>query len=155
MTTPTRLDQVHHVILETFVATGHVPSAADIAEGLGVSPEEGRGLLHELAAAGLPIWLQPSTDLIASCAPFNELPTPYRVTVDGRVGWFAQCGFESLAMTWLFPGKTIRVDAPCPHCGDPVRVDVRDGVLELCQPEEMVCYVELPFREWARSWPDT
>jgi hypothetical protein len=137
------------------VATGHAPTATAIAGGLGVSPEEGRGLLRELASTGLPIWLQPGTDLIASCAPFNELPTPYRVTVDGRAGWFAQCGFESLAMTWVFPGQTVQIDARCPHCTEPMRVVVRDGVLEVCEPQELVCYVELPFRDWARSWPDT
>jgi hypothetical protein len=155
VTTPTQLDRAHHFILEAFITRGRAPTYTEVAVELGVAPEEGRGLLHELAATGLPIWLQPGTDLIASFAPFNELPTPYRVTVDGRQGWFAQCGFESLAMTWLFPAKSIRIDASCPHCSDRLCVVVRDGVLEDCDAQGMVCYVDLAFREWARSWPDT
>jgi hypothetical protein len=155
MTAPTSLDRAHHLILETFVTRGHAPSHAELAEGLGVPPAEGRRLLHELVATGLPVWLQPGTDLIASCAPFNEVPTPYRVSVDGKPGWFAQCGFEALAMTWVLPGRTLRIDAPCPHCGEPLRLDVRDGILERGEPKAIVCYVDLPFREWARNWPDT
>lgn len=155
MNPSTPLDRAHHVILETFVATGHAPHLAELAASLEVTPEEGRRLVHELVATGLPVWLQPGTDLIASCAPFNEVPTPYRATVDGRRGWFAQCGFEAAAMTWVFPGKTVEIDAPCPHCGDPMRIAVRDGVLERCEPQGIVCYVDLPFRAWARSWPDT
>jgi hypothetical protein len=155
MTELTLLDRMHHLILEAFVAHGHAPDHAELAAALGVPPEEGRRLLHALVATGMPIWLQPGTDLIASCAPFNEVPTPYRARVDGKPGWFAQCGFEALAMTWVFPGRTVQIEAGCPHCGDPMRVAVRDGVLEATEPEGMVCYVDLPFREWARSWPDT
>jgi len=153
--TPTPVDRAHHFILETFLRTGHAPHYTEIAAALEVPPEKGRRLLHELASGGLPIWLQPGTELVASFAPFNEVPTPYRITVDGRPGWFAQCGFESLAMTWVFPGRTVQVDASCPHCNEPLRVVVRDGVVELCEPKEMVCYVDLPLREWSTSWPDT
>jgi hypothetical protein len=155
MATPGALDRIHHLILEAFVATGHAPGLAALAAGLGVEPAAARGLLHELVATGLPVWLQPGAETIASCAPFNEVPTPYRASVDGQPGWFAQCGFEALALTWVFPGRTVRIDAPCPHCGEPLRVDVRDGVLARVEPEGAVCYVDLPFREWARSWPDT
>jgi hypothetical protein len=153
--TPTQLDRAHHFILETFVATGHAPRYPEVAAALGMPAGEGRRLFHELASSGLPIWLQPGTDLVASFAPFNEVPTPYRITVDGRPGSFAQCGFESLASTWLFPGQTVQIDAPCPHCGEPVRVAVRDGVLVRREPEEIVCYVDLPFREWSTSWTYT
>jgi Alkylmercury lyase len=155
MSVPTQLDRTHHFMLETFVARGHAPHPTEIAAALDVTPEEASRLLRDLVATGLPVWLQPGTDLIASCAPFNEVPTPYRANIDGRPAWFAQCGFEAMAMSWVFPGRTVQIDAPCPHCGEPLRAAVQDGVLELCEPEEMVCYVDLPFREWSRSWPDT
>ncbi len=86
MTAPTPLDRIHHLILEGFVARGRAPHLAERAAGRGLPPPEARALLRELAASGLPIWLQPGTDLIASCAPFNEVPTPYRATIDGRAG---------------------------------------------------------------------
>jgi hypothetical protein len=64
-------------------------------------------LAHQLV--GLPTWLAQNTDYIASFAPFSSIPTQYLVTVDGQQRWYAQCGFESLAISWLFPGKEIRI----------------------------------------------
>ena len=53
--------------------------------------EEGRKALHDLIDAGIPaMWLYPETDLICSIAPFSNLPTPYRISVDGVQKWFGQ-----------------------------------------------------------------
>lgn len=53
-------------------------------------PEEGKRLLHDLMELGQPNWLFAGTDLIASFAPFNNLPTQYKITIDGQRKWFAQ-----------------------------------------------------------------
>ena len=115
-----QLDRTYHYILETLVARGQAPHYTEIAKEFAVTPREGKGMLHDLMALGLPNWLHPNTDLIASFAPFNNLPTHYRVTVDGEQKWFAQCGLEAVAISWLFPGKTIEVEAPCLSSGDPL-----------------------------------
>jgi len=153
--TPTPLDRIHHHILETLVAEGRAPEHPELARMLGVSASEGRRLLHELMASGLPVWLQPGTDLIASFAPFNVLPTPYRLSIDRKRMWFGQCGVESLAATWLFPGKTLHIDATCLDCGEPLQVAVRDGVIERAEPTGMVLWVDVPLRRWAQDWPYT
>ncbi len=85
-----QLDRTYHFIQETFVKQGNAPHYTEIASEFSVSPEEGKTLLHELMATPLPIWLYPGTDLIASFAPFNNLPTQYRITVEGHQKWFAQ-----------------------------------------------------------------
>lgn len=85
-----QLDKTFHFIMTTFVETGHAPHYTDIAREFGVSPEGGKTLLHELMGTGMAMWLHPGTDLIASFAPFNNLPTHYRLTVDGQQKWFAQ-----------------------------------------------------------------
>ncbi|UCF57258.1 MAG: hypothetical protein JSW15_01925, partial [Deltaproteobacteria bacterium] len=87
---PTMLDKTFHVIIKRMVETGQAPHYTEIAAELGVSVEEGRKALHELFKAGVPGWLFPDTDLITSFAPFNNLPTQYRITVDGQQKWFAQ-----------------------------------------------------------------
>ena len=38
----------------------------------------------------MPAWLHPDTDYIVSFAPFHNLPTQYRISVDGQQKWFAQ-----------------------------------------------------------------
>ena len=90
MTEETQLDRTYHFIMETFVERGHAPHYSEIAEAFSVSAEEGREYLHDLMNLGMAMWLIPGTDEIASFAPFNNLPTRYRITVDGEQKWFAQ-----------------------------------------------------------------
>ena len=97
----------------------------------------------------------PDTDLIASFAPFNNLPTQYMVSVDGSRRWFAQCGLESLAITWLFPGKRVTVEAPCLDCGEPIALSIRDGVIEEAEPREIAFYVDIPIKKWYGNLPFT
>ncbi len=85
-----RLDRVYHFIMETFVQSGHAPHFIEIAREFGLSPGDGKALLYDLMNVKMPNWLYPNTDLIASFAPFNNLPTQYRITVDGQQKWFAQ-----------------------------------------------------------------
>lgn len=99
-----RLGQIYHLVLRAFVQTGRAPHFTELASGLGIPPEECRRLLHEVTSLRLPNWLYPGTDLIASFAPFSNLPNHIPVRVVGERRWFAQCGLESLAISHLFPG---------------------------------------------------
>jgi len=72
------------------VETGQAPHYTEIAKELGVSMEEGRQILRELFSKGVPGWLAPGTDFIASFAPFNNQPTQFRITIDGQQKWFGQ-----------------------------------------------------------------
>lgn len=90
MTEQDILDKAFHIIMQRMVETGQAPFYIELAKELDVSVEEGRKILHDLFAARIAGWLHPGTDLVASFAPFNNLPTQYRVTVDGKQKWFAQ-----------------------------------------------------------------
>ena len=68
--------------------------------------------------------------------------------MDGRSGWYAQCGFESVAVSWVFPGRGVRIDATCLDCGDVLQVEVRDGSIATEVPRGVVAYVDVPFRDW-------
>lgn len=84
------LDKTFNIIMKGMVESGQAPHYTGIAAELGVSTEEGRNVLHGLFSAGVSGWLFPDTDLIASFAPFNNLPTQYRITIDGQQKWFGQ-----------------------------------------------------------------
>ncbi|MBP1699048.1 MAG: hypothetical protein H6Q41_4236 [Deltaproteobacteria bacterium] len=85
------LDRTFHFIMKRMVETGQAPHYTEIASGMGISVEEGRKALHDLMATpGIPGWLYPQTDYIASFAPFNNLPTQYRITIEGQQKWFGQ-----------------------------------------------------------------
>jgi hypothetical protein len=90
MDEPTALDKTFQIIIKQMVKTGQAPHYTEIAGEMRVSAEEGRQALHDLFSAGVPGWLFPNTDLIASFAPFNNLPTQYRITIDGQQKWFGQ-----------------------------------------------------------------
>ena len=90
MTDLATLDKAFHFIMSTMVETGVAPHYSEMAVALDCSIEEGRQTLHDLMAAGFPAWLHPNTDWIASFPPLSNIPTQYRITVDGQQKWFAQ-----------------------------------------------------------------
>lgn len=140
MTDVETLDRAFAAIMSGFIKTGQAPHYVELANELGLTPEAGRVAIHDIFAAGVPGWVHPGTDYIASFPPFNNQPTQYRVSIDGQQRWFAQCGFEALAVRWLFPGATVRVDAPCLDCGDSYSVEMRDEALTVVEPSTLVGY---------------
>jgi len=149
------LQRLHERVLRTFIDTGHAPTYLDLARDESLAPEEARAALRELMPAAPGCWQHPGTDHIVSYAPFNNLPTWHRVTVEGEQKWTAQCGFESLAVTHLFPGKEVVIDSLCRDCGEAVRVVMRDGALESVDPPEAVAHVNLPVARWFDDFAST
>ncbi len=91
MSSPSILDKTYNVIIKSLVKTGQAPHYTEIASELGVSIEDARRALQNLMAAGVPgTWLFPDTDYISSFAPFSNLPTQYRITIEGEQKWFGQ-----------------------------------------------------------------
>ena len=85
------LDRGFHYIMRRIVDTGQAPHYTETATGLGLSMEEGRQLYHDLVDGQYhSAWLYPDTEYIVSFAPFQNLPTQHRITVDGEQKWFAQ-----------------------------------------------------------------
>ena len=85
-----QLDRTFSCILKRMVETGQAPFYTEISGELGVSIEEGRKALHDLMGAAIAVWLFPKTNYIASFPPFSNLPTQYRITIDGQQKWFGQ-----------------------------------------------------------------
>jgi len=91
MSSPSLLDKMYNAIMRRMRETGQAPHYTELAAELGVPVEDARKALHDLISIGIPgIWLFPDTDYIGSFAPFSNLPTQYRVTVDGEQKWFGQ-----------------------------------------------------------------
>jgi len=133
------LDRAYAAVMHRIVDAREAPHYTDLARQLDVEPASARDLVHELVDI-TPGWVHPGTDLLASFPPFNLQPTQYRVTIGAETGWYAQCGFEALAIRWLVPGRTVRIEAPCLCCGDPVVVTTTDDDLDSVDPIEAVGY---------------
>ena len=79
-------------ILKHFVAMGRAPHYSELGDELDVGVEQAREL-QRAAVAAAPIascWLAHDTDHIESWAPFSNVPTQYRISVDGVQKWFGQ-----------------------------------------------------------------
>ena len=91
MSSPGLLDKTYNTIMKRMKKTGKAPHYTELAAKLGVPVEDARKALHDLMSARIPgIWLFPDTDYIGSFAPFSNLSTQYRITVDGEQKWFGQ-----------------------------------------------------------------
>lgn len=90
MSEPNQIDKTFQIIMKRMMETGQAPHFTEIASELNVPLEEGRKALHELFSPGFPAWLFPNTDYICSFPPFSNLPTQYRITIDGQQKWFGQ-----------------------------------------------------------------
>ncbi len=144
------LDRAFQIIMRRMVETGQAPHYTEVAAVLGCGVEAGRQLLHQVIDAFVPSWFFPETDYVASFPPFSNLPTQYRISVAGQQKWFAQCGFESLAVTWLFPGQLVRIDAPCLDCGQPITLEMQDGQFVRVEPPGILGHLNQP---WIVSKP--
>jgi hypothetical protein len=90
MNEPSQLDKVFQIIMKSMLETGQAPHYTEVASELDVPVEEGRNAVHALFSPGFPAWLLPNTDYIASFPPFSNLPTQYRISIDGQQKWFGQ-----------------------------------------------------------------
>ncbi|MBT4262711.1 MAG: hypothetical protein HOD85_00750, partial [Deltaproteobacteria bacterium] len=53
--------------------------------------------------------------------------------------------------SWLYPGKTVRIDTPCLDCGESICVEVKDGVIVLAEPDTIIGHVSVPFKGWIKD----
>ncbi|MBV29049.1 MAG: hypothetical protein CL504_00290 [Actinobacteria bacterium] len=146
------LDKAYEALMSEVVKTGVVPHYAELSTLLAISPNEALGRIRNIVEL-TPGWMHPETDYIASFPPFNNQPTQYRISVDGEQKWFAQCGFEALACRWLFPGKTVRIDAPCLLGGEPLTIEMKDEEILLVDPNTIVGYTRSPVGGEAANRP--
>ncbi len=82
----------YSTVLGFIVEHRRAPHYTELARELSLDNEAARVLLHETADAG-PVagcWLAHDTDLVESWAPFSNIPTDFRLSVDDQHGWFGQ-----------------------------------------------------------------
>jgi hypothetical protein len=140
-------------VLIGYVESGVAPHYIEIARALGWPTDKARSVLHQVVGMGMPMWLHPGTDLIASCAPFSSLPTLYRISIDGVPHGYAQCGLEVLAVSWLFPDHEVKIDSLCPDCAEPISLAMSGGELLSISPDSVVAHINVPFSKWRGQLP--
>ena len=90
MTDSMVVQKAYTTIVKHFIQTGRAPHFTELAEILGLQPDEARDVQRMAAEASIACWLVPDTDYIESWAPFSNVPTPYLVTVGNQQKWYGQ-----------------------------------------------------------------
>ncbi len=84
------VQQIYNTVIEQFIKTGRAAHYTEIAETLGLQPEEARQLQHKAADSSIGCWFVKDTDYVESWAPFSNVPTQYLVTIKGEQKWYGQ-----------------------------------------------------------------
>jgi len=90
MTSPEQVQRAYTEIMKHSVEHGVAPHYTELAEKLGIKPDDARDLQEQAARLAAGCWISHETDNIHSFAPFSNLPTHYRVTVEGEQKWYGQ-----------------------------------------------------------------
>ncbi|MAP36086.1 MAG: hypothetical protein CL698_00290 [Chloroflexi bacterium] len=54
-----------------------------------------------------------------------------------------------MAVSWLFPGKTVSIDSPCLDCNEGISIQMRDGHVIAADPSTIVGHRNLPIGKTA------
>ncbi|MBE7517793.1 MAG: hypothetical protein HS107_00945 [Thermoflexaceae bacterium] len=90
MAEPELVQRAYTAIMRHSVEHGVAPHYTTLARELAITPDEARNLQQEAARSSVGCWISADTDYIHSFAPFSNLPTQYRVSVDGIEKWYGQ-----------------------------------------------------------------
>lgn len=122
--------------------TARVPQQSEIAAALGVPQAAVQNALRELAA-GKVLILAPNDGNIWAANPFCAVPSGFRVEARDKTYW-GICIWDALGIPAAL-GADATIRAPCGDCGEPMRLEVRDG--ELVHGEGLI-HFGVPAHRW-------
>ena len=137
--------QVRLHIYRHFVGNACPPTTAETAQALGISEDEAREAYQRLDRKHL-ILLEPGTTDVRIANPFSGVPTPHRVTANGRL-YYANCAFDALGIPAIL-GSDATIESTFTNrtgAGTPAHLEIRDGSLHA---NDGVVHFPIPFREW-------
>ena len=134
--------EVRFHIYDSFLSGGKVPLKADIAAGLGRTPDSITESLGRLAA-GRVVVLQEEGGEILMANPFSAVPTPFIVEA-GERSWWGNCIWDALGILAMV-GQDGRIVTACGDCNDAMLLQVEGGKL---LPAEGLIHFSVPAVRW-------
>jgi len=133
-------------IYETFAQTARAPSAAEVAEALGVTGEAVAAAFDRLHKRRLLVPEPGHPSQIRMAPPFSGVETSFRVTVRGR-DYFANCIWDAFGIPAALHADAV-VEAADGYTGEPMTLEVKDG---RPVPHPSVIHFAVPAARW---WED-
>jgi hypothetical protein len=137
--------QIRLHIYEFFVEHSRPPTTAETAGAFGMAETDASQAYQRLHDAHT-LLLEPGTTGVRMANPLSAVPTPYRVTVNGR-SLYANCAWDSLGIPAML-GADATIEAvytDAEGSGRPARYAVVDGSL---RGDDGIVHYPLPFRRW-------
>lgn len=123
-----------------FVETGRAPSADELGDRDEVLA--GWKRLHDAHA----VVLNTATDELRMLNPFSMVPSPYRVSADGR-WWYANCAWDAFGVCAAL-GSDGTIETSCADCGSAIHLEVVD---KRPHDETLLFHCLVPAARW---WDD-
>ncbi len=131
-------DEARKYVLKEFARTGNPPSEKAIAEAMKLpSPESARQIVEKLHKADI---LTKEGQEIISAYPFSAKPTRHKVVFTDGHEVFALCATDALGIHFMLH-EDIAVRSRCPECENEITVEVKNGKIASCAPEDAVEFV--------------
>ena len=138
--------RIRNHVYSSFVQAGDTAAAADTAAALELAEAVVHAAYRRLHDAHALV-LEPGSTEIRMLNPFSAVETPHRVEAGSRT-WFANCAWDALGIPAALHMDG-RVHSECPHCSEPLELEVRDG--ELVEGRDLLVHFVVPASRW---WDD-
>ena len=137
--------RVRAAVYDRLMAAGAAPTSAQLAGQLGLAPAEVRESFERLASARALVLQRQSREVLMA-NPFSAVPTPFAVTVRGRL-YFGNCIWDALGIPAMLAGDG-QIDTSCGCCGEAMSLTIASEQLAAA---EGVVHFAIPAKRW---WED-
>jgi alkylmercury lyase-like protein len=134
--------EVRLYVFRQAAETARVPQAPEIAAALHRSEADVVGAVKQLAI-GKVLILAPNDGNIWAANPFCAVPSCFRVQVGDKT-YSGICIWDALGICAAL-GHDAVISAPCGDCGDPMRLEIRQGRLA---HSEGIIHFAVPAHHW-------
>jgi Alkylmercury lyase len=123
---------------------GEMPSAAEVAGGLGIDLEEVRASFRRMKESHILV-LQEGDREILMANPFSAVPTPFLVNA-GPHSWWGNCIWDAMGIAAMVKGDA-RIGTGCGDCNDAMVLIVENGALR-SESGDGVIHFSIPAKRW-------
>jgi Alkylmercury lyase len=131
-------DEIRKYILRDFAKNGRPPSPEEILKELSVSSID---VVHQtnekLQKFDI---ISKKKDKITSAYPFSATRTRHKVIFEDRHEVYALCATDALGIHFML-GEDIIIQSRCSECEKEMRIGVKNGKIDSCNPDGIVEFV--------------
>jgi hypothetical protein len=136
--------EVRRHIYDELIKRKAMPSATQLAEGMGLPVDEVRDSFKRMKEAHVLV-LQEGDGEILMANPFSAVPTPFIVRA-GERSWWGNCIWDAMGIAAMVRKDAI-ITTGCGDCNDAMEVRIEGGSVSVTGDEGIV-HFSVPAARW-------